>query len=358
LNLLLHVITFMLRSRQVHYLYYIILYAAIFLIDILLSVGNFKDFCESKVLTHVSEYDKQVWDLMRVIRFESNAREELLKYLGFDSASIAAAAQRLASAHAPPPPSESSLSSLAPPVAAMESMSVISAEETADFFGGAPPAAAATPEVTVEKVAANISPAPLAPTPSELSASVKAISAEMLLTAISGEKFEPSIRSALVVGNFSAAVDYCIEAGLMAEALLLAQCGEAGLWIRTQDMFFRKLGQRYPFLNYLHAVINSNLMNLVLKSDLKIWKETLAILSTYGKSDEFPALCEVTKHLPLSYDFISSFHGYNLYQALAVRLQNELGDGRSATLCYMCAGNVVRTVAFWVQELKTANMEM
>ena len=34
---------------------------------------------------------------------------------------------------------------------------------------------------------------------------------------------EPIIRKALVIGNFSAAVDCCLEAGLMAEALLLAQ---------------------------------------------------------------------------------------------------------------------------------------
>ena len=34
---------------------------------------------------------------------------------------------------------------------------------------------------------------------------------------------EPKIRKALVIGNFSAAVDCCLEAGLMAEALLLAQ---------------------------------------------------------------------------------------------------------------------------------------
>jgi protein transport protein SEC31 len=243
------------------------------------------------VLTQISQYDKQVWDLMRVIRFEANAREELLKYLGFDSTSIAAAAQALATANAPPATSEQPPSvTFTPPVSVMENMSIISAEETADFFGSSPPAVVVQEEIKPVKVSADFTPVP---PPSDLSPSVKAISAEMLLTAISGEKLEPSIRSALVVGNFSAAVEYCIEAGLMAEALLLAQCGEAGLWIRTQEMFFKKLGQRYPFLNILHAVVNSNLIDLVIKSDLTIWKETLAILSTYGKSDEFPALCEV-----------------------------------------------------------------
>ena len=57
------------------------------------------------------------------------------------------------------------------------------------------------------------------------------------------------------------------------------------------------------------------------------------MLSTYGKSDEFPLLCE----------------------ALAGRLETELGDVNSATLCFMCAANVSRTVGFWTQELIQAN---
>ena len=34
------------------------------------------------------------------------------------------------------------------------------------------------------------------------------------------------------------------------------------------------------------------MMSLVLESDLSKWRETLALLSTYGKSEEFPAMCE------------------------------------------------------------------
>jgi protein transport protein SEC31 len=73
----------------------------------------------------------------------------------------------------------------------------------------------------------------------------------------------------------------------------------------------------------LHAVIKNELLPFVQTSDLKKWRETLALLSTYGKSDEFPTLCE----------------------ALASRLEVELGDFNSATLCYMCAANVGRTVS-------------
>ena len=273
------------------------------------------------------------------------------RYLGFDSASIAAAARALGITQeslptggdniAPPFDTDASTTAPAPPspVAAMDSMSIISAEETADFFGSSPAPVETTPSIPVPPpaTAAAAVPAPVtgAPKaiPTDLSLAVQTVANEMILTAVAGDKFEQQIRNALIVGNFTVAVDYCLEAGLMAEALLLAQCGEPALWNRTQDAFFKTLGKRYAFLDILNAVIKSDLMNLVMSSDLTRWKETLAILSTYGKSEEFSGLCE----------------------ALAGRLESEISDCRSATLCYMCAGNVFRSVAFWVQELKAAN---
>ena len=82
-----------------------------------------------------------------------------------------------------------------------------------------------------------------------------------------------------------------------------------------------------------HAVIKSELMEYVTSSDLASWKETLALLGTYGKSEEFPALCE----------------------ALGERLFVEVGDSESATLCYMCAVNVHRTIDLWVAHLERTN---
>lgn len=79
----------------------------------------------------------------------------------------------------------------------------------------------------------------------------------------------------------------------------------------------------------MSAIINSKLGDLVASSELGAWKETLAILSTYGKSEEFGALCE----------------------QLGERLESEARDKKSAALCYLCAINVPRTVAAWVQEL-------
>lgn len=235
-----------------------------------LASGDLKAICASKASTASTAHEAQIWTLMKIICFEKNAREELLSFLGFDAASIEAAAQSFVT-HA-----------------SQHSHAGVNSAFDGLNLSGSPASAAGA---------------------------------------------EESIRNALVVGNFAAAVDVCIEANLMAEALLLAQCGDPGLWTKTQNIFFEKFREKRPFLNILHAVINGKLKDLVNASDLKRWRETLAIISTYGKSEEFAELCEL----------------------LGTRLDAEDKNSASATLCFMCANNVPRTVAFWIEELKHAN---
>eukprot|EP00602_Paraphysomonas_sp_CaronLab_P004721 CAMPEP_0185020746 /NCGR_PEP_ID=MMETSP1103-20130426/3384_1 /TAXON_ID=36769 /ORGANISM="Paraphysomonas bandaiensis, Strain Caron Lab Isolate" /LENGTH=1052 /DNA_ID=CAMNT_0027551833 /DNA_START=113 /DNA_END=3271 /DNA_ORIENTATION=+ len=252
-----------------------------------LATEDFNGFCRAKTESARTEQDKRVWGLMRVICFESNAREELLTHLGFNSQEIA----RIAEEYVTTMTERRSEGNDGVPIAELEGLSLDASEET------------------------------------------KQSAAEVLAATKRGEEAEHMIRKALVVGNFAAAVDCCLEAGLMTEALLLAQCGDSSLWAKTQNFFFEHQRKRKPFLNILQAVIKNELMDLVMSADLSRWKETLAILSTYGKSDEFPAMCE----------------------SLAARLETEVQDIASATLCYMCATNVSRTVGFWVDELRAAN---
>eukprot|EP01038_Epipyxis_sp_PR26KG_P012063 gene12063-16144_t len=258
--------------------------------------GEYKQFCESKsISSEISVDERQIWSLMNVICFGTNAREELLTHLGFNSQSITAAAEGYAA----------------------------SKQEVRDDvspFDGNP----------VDDVVSKVDAMSLL---NSIPSSSGIDAATLIKNAISGAEAEPTIRKAIIVGNFEAAVNCCLEAGLMAEALLLAQCGDQALRVRTQAYFFEKQRHQHPFLNVLHAVIKSELRNYVLNSDLTKWRETLALLSTYGKSEEFPSLCEV----------------------LANRLETELQDPSSATLCYMCAANVERTVQFWTDQLKKAN---
>jgi protein transport protein SEC31 len=74
------------------------------------------------------------------------------------------------------------------------------------------------------------------------------------------------------------------------------------------------------------------LEDLVAKSATSRWQETLAILSTYGQSDEFPALCI----------------------ALGDRLE-AVGGARNASLCYLCSLSLVHSVKYWRAQLEAAN---
>ena len=259
---------------------------------------DFKNFCNTKSESALTEQDRSVWKLMRVICFEDKAREELLNYLGFDTSQIVDMASQYAQ----------SLASRANPISECT-------DSTQDWASGI---TAAVGQLSLGDNDKN---------------EIGITTAEMVNSAVKGEEAEHMIRKALIVGNFSSAVDICLEAGLMTEALLLAQCGDPELWARTQHEFFVRQRKRKPFLDILHSVIKNELMTYVLQSDLTKWRETLALLSTYGKSEEFNGMCE----------------------ALANRLETELKDIPSATLCYMCSTNVERTIEFWAAELSYSN---
>lgn len=139
------------------------------------------------------------------------------------------------------------------------------------------------------------------------------------------EQSESILMQALLVGNFEVAVNCCLRYNQLADALLLASCGGPDLWDKTQRAFFAH--QKRPVMRVVSAIIKNELHGLVETSDLKEWRETLAILSTYAKSEEFPSLCD----------------------KLATRLE-DAGDLHSATLCFMCAVNVEKTVNAWVKE--------
>uniref|UniRef100_A0A7S4RGY3 WW domain-containing protein n=1 Tax=Ditylum brightwellii TaxID=49249 RepID=A0A7S4RGY3_9STRA len=227
-----------------------------------ISGGDYAGFCGTMVenATKASDHkEAQVWGFMKII-FDTNARELLLKYLGFDSDKISQIASEFVDNGA-------------------------AADGTAN---------------------------PSSPSMSE--------------------KAEDIVKEALLVGNFEAAVDCCFRNGNLADALVLASCGGAELWAKTQAEYFAREAQKRPFLSIVSAVIHNQLEDLVAASDPSKWQETLAILSTYGKSEEFPLLC----------------------LALGNRLEGA-GDGASASLCFMCALNLDRAVKHWKTQLEKAD---
>jgi protein transport protein SEC31 len=316
--------------------------------------GKLKEFCQLKAAKEDLS-SKQIWSLMNVIGFGDNPREELLAYLGFDSAKITELAQlylqskqsKSSNVETEVVPSSTSAASTFdltvpnPPTIGFSSFS--SNVNAADVFSSEP--TSPLPPPPLQSIVSTSIPANPPPTPakSDIPISLSNMTADQLLKVQdllsviqAGEEAESTILNAIIVGNFELAVDCCLSAGLLAEALLLCQCGGPELRARTQAAYFEKQRLKHPFLNVLHAVIKNQLMEFVLTSNLLRWQETMAMLSTYGKSEEFPSLCET----------------------LANRLEKELNDKHNATLCYMCASNVPRVVQFWTEELDIANAKL
>lgn len=192
-------------------------------------------YCRDMAAQTADGYESQVWSFMQIM-FETNAREELLGYLGFDPEKIQ--------------------------VAAME-FSEDGKEDDSSTLPCNDGSNSATP---TDKVVA---------TPSSTMS----------------KRAENTIKDALLVGNFEAAVECCFRCGNLADALVLASCGGAELWQKTQARYFAGEAPRRPFLSLVGAVVHDRLLDLVAASDPVGWRETLAVLSTYGKSEEFPQLC-------------------------------------------------------------------
>jgi protein transport protein SEC31 len=281
--------------------------------------GDFKSFCEMKAASARSSHDRDVWNLMKVIWFENSAREELLKFLGFSADAIEQAVGAYVASKQAGIPS--------PPRSPIRRPLQLHAQNT--------PSSLLSLQESMNH--AKMSADELFSTAESLGTIVSTTSEEQLPLMknqpVKPSDAEPVIAKAIVAGNFAGAVDCCLSAGLLAEALLLAQCGDQSLWLSTQEAFFNLQKHKRPFLSILHAIIKQDLRGFILHADLSSWRETMAILSTYAKTEEFPLLCET----------------------LAYRLENENQDMLSATLCYMCATNVTRVLDFWVAELHAAN---
>ncbi|XP_057748761.1 protein transport protein SEC31 homolog B [Arachis stenosperma] len=142
----------------------------------------------------------------------------------------------------------------------------------------------------------------------------------------SDPSFDDSVQRALVLGDYKGAVAQCISANKWADALVIAHVGNASLWESTRDQYLKMI--RSPYLKIVSAMVSNDLLSLVNTRPLKFWKETLALLCSFAQRDEWTMLCDT----------------------LASKLMGA-GNSLAATLCYICAGNIDKTVEIWSRSL-------
>ncbi|KAJ2730810.1 protein transport protein S31, partial [Coemansia sp. BCRC 34962] len=146
---------------------------------------------------------------------------------------------------------------------------------------------------------------------------------------IRNEDTDGLITRAILLGDIEAAVTLCIEQELFADALILAPYGSPELAARVQKEYFAKRAQQAAYVRLLHAIVSGDLSDIVTNADLSEWDEVLALLCTYAQGDQFSALCE----------------------ALGQRLLGA-GEAGDAVVCFLASGNLDKVAAIWIKEKK------
>ncbi|KAJ7547293.1 hypothetical protein O6H91_08G078700 [Diphasiastrum complanatum] len=238
-----------------------------------------RDYCEQKSSMTSSKDEKEIWSFLKVM-FEDDARRKLLSHLDFA-------------------------------VQVSENGGVVESgdqiKDKGEELGGKDISNAASTNANI----------------------TEATSEDLNLNGVTpdlDEETEKAIQRALVVGDFKVAVEHCLSANRMADALILAYVGGTSLWERTQNEYMQR--NRRPYLKVVSAVVNNDLKRLISSRPLTDWKETLALLCTYAQSEDWTLLSD----------------------ALAARLDSA-GETHAATLCYICAGNIDRAVEIWSRNL-------
>uniref|UniRef100_A0A671QJ03 SEC31 homolog B, COPII coat complex component n=1 Tax=Sinocyclocheilus anshuiensis TaxID=1608454 RepID=A0A671QJ03_9TELE len=133
------------------------------------------------------------------------------------------------------------------------------------------------------------------------------------------------ISQALLVGNFEAAVDLCLNDGRFAEAILLSISGGEELLKKTQQRYLHRQTN-----SLISSVVTQNWRDIVQSCELDNWKEALAALLTYANPEAFAPLCDT----------------------LGARLQAEGTEKHclQACLCFICSGNIERLVECWTSQ--------
>ncbi|KAK4841237.1 hypothetical protein QYF36_001217 [Acer negundo] len=274
--------------------------------------------CDQKSQESESEDERETWGFLKVMfEDEGTARTKLLTHLGFtlpveEKDTVQEDLSQEVNAIGLDDTVEDNVGH-----AGDKEATIFTADNGEDFFNNLPSPKADTPVSTAGDKSVVESSVPIAQEMHEETDG---------LEESSDPSFDDSVQRALVVGDYKGAVEQCISADKIADALVIAHVGGAALWESTRNRYLKM--NRSPYLKVVSAMVNNDLLSLVNTRPLKFWKETLALLCTFAQREEWTMLCDT----------------------LASKLMIA-GNTLAATLCYICAGNIDKTVEIWSRSL-------
>eukprot|EP01132_Coremiostelium_polycephalum_P009151 gene9151-11217_t len=270
--------------------------------------GNYEEFCDEKISVSSSEEEKSTWGFLKVL-FDKDGRQKILNYLGYDIEQTKTDLQKflgtlpeLPLSKEEPKPKEQDQSSSTSDDSKVDDLFKSSSSDNLEI-------------------------------PTEVTQFVETISKSPIQFPASGN--EQMITRALMIGDYQSAVDCCLHLGRLSDALILASSAGPELWKKTQQAYFDIV--KSPFTKVVSCIVRRDLETLVRTSDLADWKATLSVLCTYASTSNFR----------------------NLSGILGDRLDCEIEDTKSATLCYICAGDIDKTVSIWTRsQNKESNRDL
>ncbi|EFJ32492.1 hypothetical protein SELMODRAFT_230767 [Selaginella moellendorffii] len=246
-----------------------------------------KSFCDRKASEAESDQEREVWEYLKLMFDDDGGRKALLNQLGFQFSEVDALAEEF------------------------EEKAEI---QTDDFFENLQEPK--EPEVAAGQMNGKDE--------------TTAEGTEEQEVDDTSRDSDNAIEEALVVGDFKGAVAQCISMNRIADALSIAYAGSQALGEKTRDEYVKKNQRSY--FKVLSAIVTRDFSGLVANRPLAAWKQTLALLATYARGEDWSQLAN----------------------ALASRLDLG-GDVQAATICYICAGNVEKTIEVLSRAFSTPN---
>lgn len=269
-----------------------------------LKTGDIASICESHAENAKTEEEKSEWQVMKTLT-ELDGRTKIVEYLGYSKDVAGDVAEEEPSEEAASPKEEEAPSSLKPngEGAPKRHKRVTSmwgeGDDDDDFLS----------DLAATKGAKTDDP--------------------FHLLGEGNTSLEDQITKAVILGNFEKAVDLCMKASRVADALILANCGGKDLLEKVQTAYLQEKRGGPSYLRLISSVTTKNLWDVVYNADLNNWKEAMVTLCTFADPAEFPDLCE----------------------ALGDRIY-ELGTRKDACFCYLVGSKLEKVVGIWIAELE------
>jgi len=139
---------------------------------------------------------------------------------------------------------------------------------------------------------------------------------------------------ALLTGNLNLAVEFCLEQGRLADALILAMQDGPELLQEAQKKYFIKCSDSSES-HLIRAVVCQDWRSIIERCDVENWREALAAAITHAANEELPSLC--------------AFLGQRLLA------KDKDRYGQEALLCFICASNLDKVVECWIETRDTTS---